>query len=437
MREVNIGILGLGVVGTALYSIILDKQQIIREKYGIVLHIKKVYVRNKLKKRSANIDFSILTDNVFDIINDRSIDVVCECIGGNGTAETAEYIVSAIKNGKHIVMSSKKALALNLDEIINNIQESGVKFKCDATVAGGIPTQRLVDSVFYGEKISKITGIVNATSNYICSQMQKHQIPFDEALDKAKSLGYAENNPDEDILGYDALYKLVILARLWFNRNIDFSAITVNPITTINITDIAYAHDLGLVIKPIVHIQEEDNNLQCFIGPCLFSEDSIFATVQQNNNIISVTGNSIGNLYFVGQGAGGFPTGAAMFDDLISLLVNNIMQKNVFISKDPKPVVNKEFDTYLRLLFDKTQTTVTEMLELLDQLDLRVMYIKETLSIYEVVLVTKKGNYHTFMSKLEQFGINKFKLASSYPIAETCVDNIHTRSSDMCLITSS
>ena len=172
---IKVGFLGLGVVGTELVNIISSNQLEIYQKYGVKIEIGGIFVRDLTKKRGTVIDSLELTTNALDIVNDKSTDIICECMGGSGTEQTREYVLAAIKNGKSVVMSSKKALALYAKEILELSQKMNTQLRYDATVGGGIPVAKILKECFKGEKVNKVLGILNATSNFICTHMEKKQ----------------------------------------------------------------------------------------------------------------------------------------------------------------------------------------------------------------------------------------------------------------------
>lgn len=327
MTKIKIGFLGLGVVGAELVNIVQQAHDRILEKYEIDLVIGEVFVRDLNKKRGTNVDLLKLTTNPDDIIFDKDTDIVCECIGGAGSELTYNYVTAAIKQGKSIVMSSKKALALYAKEILNNIQSSTALLRYDATVGGGIPIEKIFANSFFGEKITKITAIVNATSNYIYTKMSTEKAIFEEALKNAQICGYAENDPSDDILSYDALYKTVILSTFGMDKYFSPIDLEIVPFSNVTVEDINFSSKLGYSIKPIIHIEDVDDILLYLIGPCLINKRDIIANTFENNNIIKVKGDLSGSLAFYGQGAGNKPTASAMFDDIMSIIK---CEKNMF-----------------------------------------------------------------------------------------------------------
>lgn len=355
MKKVKIGILGLGVVGSSLVSIIKNSNKKIIDEYQLDIEISKIFVQNITKKRNLDLDGIVLTDNPKDIINDQSIDVICECIGGNGTDLTASYLIDSLSKGKNIIVSSKKALALFLEEIFDKAIEVGKTVKYDATVGGGIPTQRLIENCFFGEEINRIVGIVNGTSNYIYTKMTNDNILFSEALIEAQLKGYAENDPSEDVLGYDAAYKLSLLCSLFMEKKVDICKIRTTPISEVDSEDIMFAEKLGLVLKPIIYVQSINKVLEYMVGPCLLRKDNLISNVNFNNNIICINGSLSGCLAFLGQGAGGIPTASAMFDNLIDICLSQHIKHKVTLMEKEIKLINKAMSNYMRIIGENVQ----------------------------------------------------------------------------------
>ncbi|MDP4180353.1 MAG: homoserine dehydrogenase [Bacillota bacterium] len=321
MRKIRIGLLGLGVVGAELANIINSNIENISEKYGVQMEIGKVFVRDLQKKRNTDIPSSKLTTNADEVLNES--DIICECMGGAGTEITKEYIMRCIKSKKPVIMSSKKVIALYGKDILDLCMSQKSQIRFDATVGGGIPIAKVIKECFKGEKITKAVGILNATSNYIYSSMDKKGYSFEQALKKAQDLGYAENDPTEDIDGLDALYKVVVLTLFAMKSWVNIKELSTKSFSSIDILDMKYANELGYRIKPLAIFEKKNNKFIYRVGPCLIDEKHIAANVINNFNIIVFEGSNSGKLGFYGQGAGSMPTATAMFDDLVSVLKTN------------------------------------------------------------------------------------------------------------------
>lgn len=350
MKNVKIGFLGLGVVGAELVNIIQESHDKILELFQIDLTIGKVFVRDLNKKRGTNVDLLELTTDPNDILLDKEIKIVCECVGGAGTDLTLKYVKTAFEQGKSVVMSSKKALAFYAEEILSCANTNNTALKYDATVGGGIPIAKIMENCFFGEKVIEITGIVNATSNFIYTKMLNENMTFDKALKEAQVNGYAENDPSEDVLGYDALFKTVILSTFSMNKYFNPKNIEPVPFSNIDLIDMHYANVLGYTIKPIIHMERDNDTLLYIIGPCLVKKSDIIANTILNNNIIKIKGTASGKLGFYGQGAGNRPTAAAMFDDIVCILKDKPKSNQTVRTNSAwKNIQSKKYNQYMRI----------------------------------------------------------------------------------------
>jgi homoserine dehydrogenase len=327
-NEVRIGLLGLGTVGSELANLIGINATRIDKEYGIRLNLSAAFVRDVSRKRNVNIHIPILTTNPDQITKNPDIDVVCECIGGNGFEETRQFILDSLHHKKDIILSSKKALALYAPEFIEAGNSNQVQIRYDATVGGGIPISKVFEASFRGDTVTSISGILNATSNYIYSKMENDQMDFSQALKQAQQKGYAENNPSDDVDGFDALYKICILTMLGMKRIPSPQSAIAQTFRNVELCDMQYASELGYSIKPLALADRVNGHVEYHVGPTLISNRHILANTFENYNSIMVKGNICGQLGFYGQGAGDKPTASAMFDDLLNLILSK--QHNLF-----------------------------------------------------------------------------------------------------------
>ena len=329
VKTVGIGVLGLGVIGGELVRIIQENAERVRNLYDLDLQVKKIYVRNVSKKRSIDTTGLCLTDQAEEVIRDPEIGILCECMGGSGEEATYQLLKEAIGRGLHVVMSSKKVLANHGMELLKLAIENHTVLCYDATVGGGIPIEKVVENSFYCHEISKIYGILNGTSNFICTRMSKDHQTFRAALKEAQARGYAENDPTDDVDSFDALYKAEVLALFCLEKHFNLEDVTPRSIRAIRPVDFEVLGDEGFTIKPIVSMRNQQDTLKYIIGPAVVSlEENILSKIDANNNIIGVIGARSGELSFTGQGAGAAPTASVMFDDVIntSLKRNNAVQ---------------------------------------------------------------------------------------------------------------
>lgn len=348
-RIIKVGILGLGVIGSELVLQILNNRSRIEKETGVSIEIEKIYVRTLNKIRTLDTTNLPLTTDINDIINNPGIDIICECMGGNGYELTCDYLLEAIKNDKHLVMSSKKTLAKYAALLIKAADSHNVHLHYEACVGGGIPIAKVLANAFKGDRVLNIMGIFNATSNYIYSKMFNHNLTFQEALKEAQVNGYAENDPSDDVDGYDSLYKLIILAIFGMKQIIDPSHLQPDSFRKINIKDMKYADELGYRIKPLALLKRVNDTFEYKIGQCLIPSEHVIANTFNNYNSILIEGENCGELNFYGQGAGAKPTATAMFDDLMNILANPEPRDIIAFSEiDSKQIVQYNSKQYWR-----------------------------------------------------------------------------------------
>lgn len=321
MKKVKIAILGLGNVGQGVWKILnTNKNEIIR-KCGYEIEVAKILVRDATKPRGVEVPKGIITTDARDIFSDESIKIVVELMGG--TEPAREYMLKAMKCKKHVVTANKLVLATRGEELFQTADSEGVLFYYEASVGGGIPIIREINESLTANKIEKIVGIINGTTNYILSKMTLEGMDFADALKEAQDKGYAEADPTSDVEGFDAAYKLAIMASLSFGTKIDINSIYREGISNISASDISYAAKLGYVIKLLAIGKEADNKIELRVHPAMVPKDHPIANVNDSFNAIFIKGNAVGDLMLYGRGAGDLPTGSAVIGDIISILRNN------------------------------------------------------------------------------------------------------------------
>lgn len=318
MRIVKVSMLGLGVVGSQLLSYLIKEKQKIKREFGVQIEVAQVFVNDEKKKRAIDLTGIHLTENGQQAI--EAADIVLECMGGNGMEQTRELLQYSLKLKKGVIISSKKCLAKYGEELTELATRNQIPFCYDAAVGGGIPISRTIAQMGKCEKITKIYGICNATSNYILTQMQEELVPFEEALNSAQKRGIAENDPAEDVDGYDTLNKAIILGGFGFNRWKQDQDTVPSSIRSVSKEEITQADKNGFVIKHIFELTNESNGIRCVVENRKISKKHLLSNVHGTNNMIIIETDESGERAFFGHGAGAKPTACAMFDDLISVL---------------------------------------------------------------------------------------------------------------------
>ena len=355
IKNINIALVGLGQVGIFLYNELNSKKREIEIKTGKKINIVAISAKNKNKKRRFNIDKKIFYSNPLKIFKEKKIDILFECIGlSDGISK--KIVEYALKNKVNVITPNKALIAKHGDHLAKLAEMNKVNLEFEASVAGGIPILRTIKEGLATNKIKKVYGILNGTTNYILSEMENSNESFEKVLKKAQVLGYAEpGNPKLDLNGFDAFAKIRILSALSFNIKISKSKCIMEGIENIKLEDIKIANQLGLRIK-LLGISEIINN-QLFetVHPCLVSKNSYIGNVNGVMNAVITEGKPVGQSILQGEGAGPGPTSSSLLSDLLSILRGNI--KPPFgISYDKrksiKPFNNQNYSNSLYLRFE-------------------------------------------------------------------------------------
>lgn len=331
MKKVKIALLGLGNVGRGVWMILNSNKEEIMKRCGYEVEVAKVLVRDKNKPRGVDIPDELVTTDFNEVLEDDSIKIVVEVMGGMEPAR--EYMLRCMEKKKHIVTANKMLLATGGDELFEKADEMGIMFQYEASVAGGIPIIKGIDESLTANKIQNLYGIVNGTTNYILSKMELEDADFDEALKEAQEKGYAEADPTSDVEGHDAQYKLAILSSLAFGSKIDVNNVYREGITKIQAVDMKYAKEFKMGIKLLAIAKEVDGKVELRVHPTMIPKKHPLANVYDSYNAVFIKGNAVGDLMFYGRGAGDLPTGSAVVSDIVSIVRNNVDTEN------PNPVV--------------------------------------------------------------------------------------------------
>ncbi len=322
MRKLNIAIVGLGNIGSYLFNYLKENKKILTEKNNCLPVVKYVSAKNKSKKRSLRINKNQWLKNYLEATKLNDVDLIIELIGGaEGPAK--KLVFNALRNKKHVVTANKALIARYGDELSKIAEKNKVNLEFEASVCGGVPIIRLLKEGLIANKISKIYGIFNGTSNYILSSMDKENKSFNEVLFNAKKLGYAESNPSADLNGDDVSSKLKILSSLCFNSLLN-DKIYVEGIKRIEKTDIDNANKLGFKIKLLGYAEKLNNKIYQRVHPTLIKKDSYVAGIDGVLNAVIVDGKPIGQSTIQGEGAGPAATTSALISDISSILRGNI-----------------------------------------------------------------------------------------------------------------
>lgn len=318
-NKINLGIVGLGVVGSGVLKILQKHASLIERRVGAPFRIKSICdLKIKSRKSGLRLRGCTLTTNYKDLVNDPEIDIIVELIGGYEPAR--RIVIEALEKGKHIVTANKAILAKYWDEIFTKARKMKKLVYFEASVGGGIPVLQALNEGLAGNHITKIMGILNGTTNFILSRMTDQNIDFDSALKLAQKSGFAEADPAFDIEGIDARHKLAILASIAFGEWIKIEDIYCEGIKGIQLRDIEYAkNEMGLVVKLIGVAREIKGKLELRVHPALMHKDHPFASVQNEYNAIQICGDSVGDVILYGKGAGQMAAASSVVSDIIFL----------------------------------------------------------------------------------------------------------------------
>lgn len=332
MERIDVGLIGFGTVGSGVVEVLRNRAKLLEKKLGVRIHLKKICDINLRRKRIVQVDSSLLTKDAKQILDDPQIKIVVELIGGIHPAK--EIIIQALKNKKHVVTANKALLAECAEEIFKAARKFKRRVYFEAAVAGGIPIVKSLRESLISNRIERIYGIVNGTSNYVLSQMAQEDWDFRQALKVARQKGFAEKRTFLDLKGIDSAHKLVILAALGFGRWVSLDKVYIEGITEVSLNDIRYAQGLGYTIKLLAIAKREKDELELRVHPTLIPHRHLLSSVNGIYNAIYVSGDLIGEQVFYGEGAGRLPTTSAVISDISDL---------VYSLKQDAPVAKPQF----------------------------------------------------------------------------------------------
>jgi homoserine dehydrogenase len=341
LKEIRVGILGLGSVGRSLVKIIQDNHIRIMKEYGIDIKVKRVYGKKEEIAKLEGVKDIHITNNVEEVIFGDRIDIVCETMAGQDPEVTRKHIIRTLKGKKSVIISSSKALATDMKEIIKAVADNKVNIKYDACVGGGIPVAKVLGTTFAGDTLKSIGGVVSSDANYIYSIMGDQNISFEEALEMLKKIKYEEGEEFIDILEHDILSELVILGLFAMNTVIDINSMKPINVHEPDKKDFMGFSKLGYKIKPMGILKKVDEELQYYAGPVAVDSGSVFGSIGKDNCLIFLEGEKYGRLGLLSENRGGDPTALAMFDDLINLLTLKRTKNPVKINIHENPPKNR------------------------------------------------------------------------------------------------
>jgi homoserine dehydrogenase len=319
-NTIRVGLLGCGHVGAPLVRLIDQHAELIEARAGVRIEIVRVAVRNLARERDVPLPSSRFTHDVDAVVADPDVDVVVEVIGGIEPARS--LITEAIKRGKPVVTANKELLANVGKELFDAAESAGVDLLFEASVAGAIPLMRPLRESLAGDRIRRVMGIVNGTTNYILTRMTEEGSSFHDALGEAQTLGYAERDPTADVEGFDAAAKAAIIATIAFGARVVAGDVYREGISELTDQDIASARELGYVVKLLAIAEELSGDIAVRVHPTMVPKNHPLASVRDSFNAVFIEGDAVGELMLYGRGAGGLPTASAVLGDIIDAAKN-------------------------------------------------------------------------------------------------------------------
>ncbi|EJL21643.1 homoserine dehydrogenase [Brevibacillus sp. BC25] len=314
---VRVGLLGLGTVGGGVIKTIRSQQEKLASRLGKRIEIVKALVRDSEKERAVHIDPALLTTDFEDVLR-SDVDIVVEVMGG--VEPTYDYVRALIEKGCHVVTANKELLAKKGTELVDLANQHQVHLAYEASVAGGIPILSVLRQFLRTNDIQGVRGILNGTTNFILTKMETEQLSYQEVLKQAQELGYAEADPRSDVEGFDAMYKLYILAQLVYGESLPLADVVRKGIADLSAGHIRIASELGYRIKLIAQAYQAEKGIRLSVEPTMLSLSHPLAQIHDAFNAVQLSGNIVGDLLFTGRGAGELPTASAVVEDLAYLL---------------------------------------------------------------------------------------------------------------------
>ena len=391
---VDVAILGYGTVGSGVVEVLTTNKDSINKRAGKKINLK--YVLDLRDFPESPIE-DILTKNYEDILNDPSVKVIAEVMGGVEPAYT--FVKKALLSGKSVVTSNKELVARHGAELLKIARDKNINFLFEASVGGGIPIIRPLNQSLTADEIYEITGILNGTTNFILSKMADEGLDFETVLKEAQDKGYAERNPEADVEGFDACRKIAILSSLAFGMQVDFEDIYTEGITKISDIDMKYAKQLGYDIKLLATSKKKDEKVYAMVSPMMIGKDHPLSNVNGVFNAIFVKGNVIGDVMFYGKGAGKLPTASAVVADIVDAVKH--LERNIVSFWSTKKMELMSVDNVLSRCFIRLEPKSIDMVH---------NQIKEIFGDVQYVKIDDKVDEIAFITDAFKEGILKEKI---------------------------
>ena len=419
MVDIRVGIIGLGSVGQGVVKILNDDISLIKKKTNAKISIIGVSAKNKNKQREVQIDRYQWYDNPISLAVNEDADIIIELIGGeDGVA--LDVVENAIRAGKNVITANKALIAKKGNYLLELAEKNGAKLLFEAAIAGSIPIVKTLKESVASNTISAIYGILNGTCNYILTSMEKDGMSFENALQRAQDLGFAEADPTFDIEGYDAAHKLSILSSMCFGHEIDFDNVKIQGIKAIELDDIRAASDYGYAIRLLgIAKKNKDGRISQVVRPSLLSKESDLAGIEWEKNAVSIKGNYFNELLLSGPGAGRYPTASAIMGDLFDI-INSTNYPSLGIplkslSKSSNEITAESGRFYLRLLLPDISGTMASITNAMakngisiDDITQRISKKMKDRNLVPITIITSKTDFMSINKAVEDINKNNY-----------------------------
>lgn len=408
-RILKVGLLGCGNVGAAVVRLLEEHRDDIARRAGCRLEVARVAVRDPGRPRDVPLDPARFVADPMQVVEDPDVDIVCELIGG--TEPAGRLVLAAFDRDKPVVTANKELLATRGRELFDASDAKGLDLYFEAAVGGGIPLIRPLKESLTGERLRRVIGIVNGTTNFILTKMSEEGLAFAEVLSEARRLGYAESDPSADVDGHDAAAKCAILASIAFNARVVADDVYREGISAVSTEDIEYARRLGYVVK-LVAIAEmgEDERIAARVHPAMIPAGHPLASVRDAFNAVFVEGPNVGELMFYGRGAGGEPTATAVVGDLVSVARNLLADARgvgctCYLERTIRPMAETTGQYYILLRVEDRPGVLAEIASVLgrNEVSIRSVWQEGTGGDAQLVFVTHRaleGSFQRAVSEL-------------------------------------
>ena len=425
-KKVGVAILGLGVVGGGTYKTLVQHHDFYVKTQGVDITVESVLVRTKEKALALGVPKECIAQNIAEVVANPAVDIVIETIGGVGAAK--EYVLAALREGKTVVTANKELICKHWHELERVAKRTGCGLYFEASCVGGVPIIRTLLDGVQGNHVQEMMGIINGTTNFNLTKMAQEGAGYEETLKEAQRLGYAEADPTSDVEGYDALYKLSILASLAFHTKVPQNKIYREGIGGIDSRDIAYGKEMGYTLKLLGIGKNTERGLETRVHPTFIKNSHPLASVNDSFNAVYLKGDAVGDVMLYGRGAGEFPTASAVVSDVLYAATHSEVKYSTFKNNatpdgDMKFVSDFASAYYMRLSVDDKAGALAKISGVFGKCGISLIEVSQTqykskirfdddtdrVPLVIITYKTTENNIHSAVAKLIALGIGSVK----------------------------